>query len=804
MNATNEYQYAKMYRAYRSAFGLTLRLLLVFFLILLVISHISLYTFPKFPLFFLSLFLMIEVFYHFKVSRVFPKIPISAHTGGSIYPFATQPVLYTFLTYHTTPAIITELLYFKQAQFILHKAGIAQKELQLIAVPPDELQRYTLETAKNVHGTFITVMDVIVAYLLMTEDQTKLLFSKKLKSEELLNIVVWSRIQYNSEERPKKVRIHFDGGGIGEALTTGWTLETKKYTRDIGRYNVAPSLVGRDGEFKTMIDALLKRENNNVLLIGEPGIGKENLVMALGYASYIGTLPPQLQNKRILELMIGPLIAGTSDRSNLEERLQAIIEEVSHARNVLLYIPEFQNLLGSSSFGIDLSGALLPYLKDGIIPIVATVTTGNYKTYLEQNPLKETFEIIKLTEPDKQTVTEMLFDKTDNIEAEHRVILTYRALIAAIEYANRYVDDGSLPGSAVTVLEDTANTVSLSKEPYFDKTHEKLVTEDHILQKIEEKTKVAVAAPNAQEKDLLLHLEDRLHERVIDQVEGITVIAEAMRRLRSGLASSNRPISFLFLGPTGVGKTETAKALADLYYGGEDKMIRLDMSEYSDADGVRRLLGAAPGEGSERGELTDKIHDHPSSLVLLDEFEKANTKIHDLFLQVLEDGRLTDNKGKTVSFVNCIIIATSNAGAEFIREEIKKGTAVDTNFQKRLLDQLESTHLFRPEFLNRFDDVVTFKPLGKAEVLQIATLMLKALAKKLHQKDINVTFDDKIMQKIITDGVNEEFGARPLRRFIQDNIEDIISQKMLRDEIKRGSSVIVSTDRNNQITTIIS
>ncbi len=795
-----EYQYAKLYYAYRGPLGLAIRLLGVFFLMLLALSQLSHNTFPKFPLFFLGIFLMIEVFYRYKISRVFPSVSLPTNTGD-INQSCTQPVLYAFLTKLTTPGIITDILRFEQARFILEKAGIAQKELTFISLPPEDLKRYAAETAKSLHGTFVTIMDVMAAYLLMTEEQTKLLFAKKLKPEDLLHILQWSRIEYSSEETPKKVRVHFEGGGIGEALTTGWTLETKKYTRDItsGLVRTQPSLVGRELEFKTMVDALLKTENNNVLLIGEPGIGKENLVSAFAYASYVGSVPAPVQNKQVLELMIGPLIAGTSDRSNLESRLQAIIEEVSHAGNVILYIPELQNMLGSSSFNIDLSGALLPYLKDGIIPIIATVTKGNYKTYLEQNPLKEVFELIKLDEPDKQTATFMLFDKTHTIEWHNRVIITYRALITAIGYANRYVDDGALPGSAVTLLEDTANTLSLSKIPYFDRTRKKLVLDDYVLKKIEEKTKIAVSAPNDAEKDLLLHLEDRLHERVIDQVEGITVIAEAMRRLRSGLASSTRPISFLFLGPTGVGKTETAKALADLYYGGEDNMIRLDMSEYSDQDGVRRLLGAAPGEGTERGELTDKIHDHPASLVLLDEFEKANTKIHDLFLQVLEDGRLTDNKGRTVSFINSIIIATSNAGAEFIREEIKKGTAVDKQFQQRLLDYLQTLKLFRPEFLNRFDDVVTFKPLGKSEVFKIAQLMLQSLAKKLLEKDINARFDDKLLTKIAMDGVNEEFGARPLRRFIQDNIEDIISQKMLKDEIKRGSSVVVTTDSANQI-----
>lgn len=292
-----------------------------------------------------------------------------------------------------------------------------------------------------------------------------------------------------------------------------------------------------------------------------------------------------------------------------------------------------------------------------------------------------------------------------------------------------------------------------------------------------------------------------MHERVIDQEHAIIAISESMRRLRAGLVSLKRPISFLFLGPTGVGKTETAKALAELYYGGEDKMIRLDMSEYADEEGVKRLLGAPPGEGEERGELTDKIADHPASLVLLDEFEKAHQKILDLFLQVLEDGRLTDNKGKTVSFVNSIVIATSNAGAEFIREEVVKGTVIDKNFSQRLLDYLQTQHLFRPELLNRFDEVVVFKPLGLPEMQAIAKILLADMTKRLQEQDITFTYDEKLLQKIITEGFDMQFGARPLRRYIQSNIEDIMAQKKLKDEIKRGNKVYMTTDEVGNVIT---
>jgi ATP-dependent Clp protease ATP-binding subunit ClpB len=327
----------------------------------------------------------------------------------------------------------------------------------------------------------------------------------------------------------------------------------------------------------------------------------------------------------------------------------------------------------------------------------------------------------------------------------------------------------------------------------------KFVEEQDVLDQVAKVTKVSVGEPKPLEKKVLLNLEKLIHERIVDQEDAVSAISESIRRLRTGLQTQAKPISFLFLGPTGVGKTETAKALAEVYFGHGSRMVRLDMSEFSGEDGMKRLLGSPPGEGDEKGQLTEPVYDTPYSLVLLDEFEKADQKILDLFLQVLDDGRLTDNKGKTVSFVNTIIIATSNAASEYIREQIGNGVEVDKNFETALINFLEEKGIFKPELLNRFDDIITFTPLGQNEVIQIVKMMLSQVSAKLAENDIKVSFDEKTIQKIATEGFDKDFGARPLRRFIQDNIEDIIAQKILKDEIKRGDQIGVFVGKSDEI-----
>lgn len=787
--------FVKLNHWYKSALMRTLRLLVIGLLLFLLISELLQSSVTPSLLILLNFFIMIEIFFRYKVSQYIPSVFLDKNDKKDIFQSFTMLALDGFINQSTAARIIDSLLKYESIKNFLYKADIQKEELKIIDIDKEKLAQHAFETAHVLYGKFVTTIDVFIAYLFLTENETKLLFEKKLKQNEVLEMGLWIRRDFSQEEQPKQFRAKFYGGGIGEGMVTGWTPETQKYADNFTYYALReePFILGREKEFRAMLEGLVRVQNNNTLLVGDIGSGKENLVRALAYDSFSGNLGGFLDHKRIFELLVGPLTAGVENRGDLETRLQSIVAELSHANNVILYVPEFQNIVGASSYNLDLSGALLPYLRAGNMPVIATMTTGTYKTYMEHNPLKEVFNIVMLSEPDKRTATHMVLTQAKNIEKKYYVIVSFRAIEKAVELSGRFLQDTALPGSAISLLETVANTVSLSADKPFDKTKRKMLREEHVIKKIEENAHVTIATPQGEERDLLLHLEDKLHEAIIGQTDAIDAIAEAMRRVRSGMQTSNRPVSFLFLGPTGVGKTETAKALSNLYYGGEKKMIRLDMSEYTDESGVERLLG-----------LTDKIHDNPSALVLLDEFEKAHPEIHNLFLQVFDDGRLTDSKGVTVSFSNSIIIATSNAGSEFIREEIDKGVKVDKAFHQRLLDYLQTKAIFKPELLNRFDEVITFKPLGDAEVGEIIKLLLKSLEKNLLEQDIKLVVKDEVYAKIAKEGVDRDFGARPLRRFIQDNLEDMIAQKKLQGELTRGKTATFSLDSAGNLQLVVS
>lgn len=782
--------YARLYHYYNSLIIKLLRAILIIALIPLSIFSLTDSFYPNILIALLSLFLVFEIFFKFKVEKITPSSDIFKSEKDPLNLF-TLLALSHFLTSKDTKSLIGNLLKTSQARFILEKADIDKKELNFLDVDKNNLVNQALLVSKTVNGKFVTTMDLLTAFLLLTEPNTKLLFSKKLKSEDLEAILIWARNRYKREENPKRVHTYW-GEGLFENWIYGWTIETKKYMFDLTSefVNKNRNAIGRISEYNQLLESLYA--SKSTILVGESGSGKTAVVEHLARESFMGILNKNLFHQRILQLMVDAFMAGAQNQGELEQRLDNIITEVSHSGNIIIYIPNIDNILGNSSFNLNISGALIPCVKNGNIRIVATVTPASYKKFVQANPsFLENFSVIKFEDLDRVKVLEVLFKKAVFIEEKTKTILTYKAILASYTYANSYAKEKVLPGSAVILLEDAANAVSLNRR--------QVVEEKDIEEQIKKKINVNVGEPKPVEKDLLLNLENLIHERVIGQDEAVSTISEAIRRVRAGLKTSQKPISFLFLGPTGVGKTETAKALAQVYFGNDKKMIRLDMSEFSGVDGEKRLLGAAPGQGEEKGQLTESIYDNPYSLILLDEFEKADYKILDLFLQVFDDGRLTDNKGKTVSFINNIIIATSNAASEYIREQIGKGVKIDGAFYSQLLEYLQTKQIFKPELLNRFDAIIVFKPLDQAQIQEVVKILLVAFSKNLKQKDITVLFDEKVLAKIAVEGFDNNFGARPLKRFIQSNIEDLVAQKMLKDEIKRGDKITISVDLNNNI-----
>ena len=401
---------------------------------------------------------MIEVFFHYKISKVTPTIIVSKNKKETMYDSFTMQALYGFINQPDTAGVIKQLIKYPQVKLIMEKANITHKELIYSDISKDILADSAFETAKTFKGKFVTTLDVFIAYLFLIEKDTKLFFAKQLKTADIYNIMYWVRMNLPEEENPKPWRVHFSGEGVGEQLVSGWTPETKKYTAQFTNFalRTEPLIGGREKEFGVMLEALTKVENNNVLLIGDIGAGKENLVKALAYYSFEGNLGGWLNYKKVLQLLVGALTAGASNRSDLEARLQEIIAEVSHAENVFLYIPEFQNILGASSYGLDLSGALLPYMKNGGMPIIATMSTGTYKTYMERNPLKEVFTVISLAEPEQDNAIQMILGEAEKIEQKYTTILSYRAVVSAVELADRFFQDEVLPGSAISLLENVA------------------------------------------------------------------------------------------------------------------------------------------------------------------------------------------------------------------------------------------------------------------------------------------------------------------------------------------------------------
>ena len=633
-------------------------------------------------------------------------------------------------------------------------------------------------------------------------------------------------------------------------------------------------VIGRDTEIQRVIQILSRRTKNNPVLIGEPGVGKTAIAEGLAQRIVNGNVPEILRNKRIISLSISSMLAGAKYRGEFEERLKKAIDEVQQHKDMIIFIDEIHTLVGAGATegAMDAANILKPALARGEFQVIGATTLDEYKKHIEKDAaLERRFQPVQVGEPNEEDALEILRGLRDRYEAFHKAKITDEALKAAVTLSSRYITDRFLPDKAIDVvdeaaskvrmkvfsaapdvkaLEDRLNTVKKEKEAAvtsqdFEKAaklrdeeqalvkeiddkktvakeesdQKLIVTEEDIASVVAQWTGIPVTKIAEEESETLLHLEDELHKRVIGQDDAVTAVAKAVRRARAGLKDPKRPIgSFLFLGPTGVGKTELARALASSLFGDESAMIRLDMSEYMEKHTVSRLVGAPPGYVGyeEGGQLTDAVRRKPYSVILLDEVEKAHADFFNILLQVLDDGRLTDSQGRTVDFRNTVIIMTSNLGAKALHKNSpelgflaakKSDSNVDENkgidfkeAKKSVMDAVKRH--FRPEFLNRIDEMIVFHPLTEEDLKEIVTILMSDVTKRLEERDLQLEISPEAMQLLIKEGSDFTMGARPLKRAIQRLIEDPVSDLILKGDAKEGKIINADAKDNDLVVSI--
>ena len=650
----------------------------------------------------------------------------------------------------------------------------------------------------------------------------------------------------------------------GEKQEKSATETLDKFSRDmtaLAKKNKFDPIVGRDKEIERIVQILSRRTKNNPCLVGDPGVGKTAIVEGLAQKIAEGNVPDTLKNKRIVGLDLSAMVAGSKYRGEFEERMKKAMDEVKADGNIILFVDEIHTIIGAGAAegAIDASNILKPALSRGEIQLIGATTLEEYRKHIEKDAAFERrFQPVKVEEPDEQAAVAMLKALRDKYEMHHKVTISDDAIEAAVKLSARYVSDRFLPDKAIDLIDEAASRLRLKtfsapdnvaemeeklaemekekeaaiKTEEFEKAAEikraqdalraqwkeakkewennhenqaQVVTREEVAEVVSVWTGVPLQSLQEEESQRLLHLEDTLHQRVIGQLEAVKALAKAIRRGRVGLKDPNRPIgSFLFLGPTGVGKTELSKALAEALFGDEDAMIRIDMSEYMEKHSVSRMVGSPPGYVGyeEGGQLSEKVRRNPYSVVLFDEIEKASPDVFNVLLQVLDDGHITDGQGRKVDFKNTVIIMTSNAGARSIVEPKRVGfTSMETeeqsyqNMKKNVMEEVR--HIFKPEFLNRIDDMIVFHSLTQEDILEIVKLMTKTVSKRIKENmDITVTFTDKALEKIAEEGYDKAFGARPLRRAIQSRIEDAFAEEYLMGNFKAGDKVSVGVKTN--------
>ncbi len=691
--------------------------------------------------------------------------------------------------------ILTRMLESAPVKFILNHAMIDPAGFSLggqnVLPPKRQLIEDAARLALKHRHKLIQSADMLLAVLYHHGLTKPALTQVGLGPEQFERLALWQVQLWHRLDpvwplfNPKKLTF---SGGVGKDWSAGYTPNLDRLSRDWTAlsHNLAPAKLAHADVISSLERTLARASHHNVILVGQPGVGKRTTALAFADKIRLGKTLLPLAHKRVVEFNLTALLADTSP-GQIEQKLVASLNDAVLAGNIILFIDDIDRLLAPARQGglgaVNAAQIIVPYLESPGIQLVATTDRASWHRVISANPsLAGLFELVEITEPQTDQLEEILFDSAVEIEAANAVVIPLQTILACIRLGQRYLPDKQFPLKGVVLLDELA--VSLASQG------RRLASPQDLAKLIESKTHIPVGRVDQEEATILLNLENRLHQRLVNQNQALAVIAEALRRARAGLHQGTNPIgSFLFLGPTGVGKTETARALAQIYFGQEDAMIRFDMSEYQGENSQERLIGQADRAG---GLLTNAIKDQPFSLLLLDEIEKAHPRVHNLLLGLLDEGRLTDAAGSTIDGTNLIIIATSNAGSNWIARQVKSGRFEAETINQNLIDHILEERIFSPEFLNRFDAVVPFRPLSQTELVRVVEIMLAKLNNHLKDQDLTIELAPQAKVKLARLGFDPVFGARALARVMRQQVEGLVAVKLLKKELTAGATFIVT------------
>jgi ATP-dependent Clp protease ATP-binding subunit ClpA len=722
---------------------------------------------------------------------------ISSETIQLLSDFCINGTFKTHTCYNT---LIKESL---EIQQILRRSGfeLHEEKLKEAGITNEEVRDfdftsirglliYALEEALLTESKCIEPQHIFLAITKINPSIQKLLQKENLNTDVLREVVKYHNFLSNRKAKLLDPDVpYYRKGGIGKAWIYGWTFILGHFSKEINKI-IAESRdifgIGHDEEVESLISTLGKVTNKNALLIGEPGVGKSSIILGLAQKINRGDVPIQLKDKRIIELDINALIAHSQNTGNMEELVIKAMTELAKAGNTILYIDEIQQIIPvkAAESGHSIAGMMLPYILNSQFPIVGSINYADYKKYFYTNEsLRQSFTNIETKEISAADALTILESKIPSLENNFNCFITFPALVAAVEVAQRYIRDRKLPSSAVQTIEATC---SWAQANGINK-----ITAEHVSKAISIQRNINIAQIDQDESNKLMKLEENIKSKVVGQDEAVTAISEALRRARADIRNPNKPIgSFLFIGPTGVGKTYLAKVVGEEYFGSQDTIIRLDMSEYQEVSSINKFLGTSEGDsllGTTEISLIDRIKRNAHTVVLFDEIEKAHPDILNLFLQIFDEGRLTSTQGETVDFTHAIIICTSNIGSKILLDSLNEPNVMWEEAKERVL--LELRQLMKPELLNRFDDIIVFQPHDTSNLSKIAVLELTQLAKRLAEKEITIKWSDQIPMLIANKSNEPGMGARPMKRYIQDNIEGQIAKGIIEQTIKPGEEI---------------